>query len=56
MKASIDEAVSARRVSGVNLLGRWRGNVAGGQGQLQAYFDRAIARRAVVGTRRAGHL
>ncbi|MBP6406574.1 MAG: TonB-dependent receptor [Ramlibacter sp.] len=41
-ESQIDEAVSARRVSGVNLLGRWRGNVAGGQGQLQAYFDRAI--------------
>ena len=40
-ESRIDETVSARRVSGVNLLGRWSGNVAGGQGQLQAYFDRA---------------
>ena len=40
-ESRIDETVSARRVSGMNLLGRWSGNVAGGQGQLQAYFDRA---------------
>lgn len=40
-ESRIDETVAARRVSGVNLLGRWSGNVAGGRGQLQAYFDRA---------------
>lgn len=40
-ESRIDETVSARRVSGMNLLGRWSGDVAGGQGQLQAYFDRA---------------
>lgn len=40
-ESRIDETVSARRVSGLNLLGRWSGDVAGGQGQLQAYFDRA---------------
>ncbi|MGE3348761.1 MAG: TonB-dependent receptor plug domain-containing protein [Ramlibacter sp.] len=41
-ETTIDEATGQRRLSGMNLLGRWRGPVAGGTGQFQAYLDRAV--------------
>ncbi|MEO7547415.1 MAG: TonB-dependent receptor, partial [Ramlibacter sp.] len=37
----IDQAPSSRRVSGLNLLGRWSRDLGdGGRAQLQGYFDR----------------
>ncbi|RYF43909.1 MAG: TonB-dependent receptor [Comamonadaceae bacterium] len=40
-ESTIDQAPSARRVSGLNLLGRWSRELGGGsRAQLQGYFDR----------------
>ncbi len=45
-ESKIDQAPSERRVSGVNLLGRWAHELAGGSRvQLQLYFDRAERRQ-----------
>ncbi|MCW5651223.1 MAG: TonB-dependent receptor [Ramlibacter sp.] len=41
-ETTIEDGASQRRLSGMNLLGRWRGPVAGGTGQLQGYLDRAV--------------
>jgi iron complex outermembrane receptor protein len=44
-ESRIDQAPSARRVSGFNLLGRYTHTLGGGQAQWLAYFDRAERRQ-----------